>query len=562
MNPNAAVQIERDGKFLGSGYVIAPGVILTCLHVVVANPNDRIPRGVTVKVRSSGDIRKIYIPPSDDEGFSDAWQRYENGRRIHGDYWRDAELVWPAADKPPNRYDIAVLSVANHPRFGRLEEFASAKFKIIEQTVDPVACRAWGFPNWLAKEDRDRHLYYDYQVEAKLTVVITDPDYYNFSITSPAPIRLAEWKGISGAAIFDTASGAVIGLVRSVEQSTGNTLSQAQRLPDQRSAKGTIDPSGFWDAIGKRGEIDKNLLQQEPDAALAIVARSTSVTVRKPLDYIHILDRNSQDIVLDSAWQTRSTQGSTKPAVILFHSRSIDDPVGYTTRYGSGDLRFNKLSNGIQSSNSLLRWPHALSARNALNEALDELKRQIADIAMQGSIDVVETAADARLRQTDPPEKFQLYFKSGRIPRILRTIIDAKDLQTHDFELLVNFLEFFSSAASCPEVVSLFIGLLYRPTDDEERLFVDLSANQPPISAAAQRHWESIETKVRQLGERLHFWNVGALTQITTVDLYDWKTQLQMRGVSALDAILMKLDVEVSNKASLPLMRIKEFLAG
>src|SRR5690348_13160318 len=113
------IPLSNDAR-VGSGYLIAPGRILTALHVIVGSlesahtvvvPSD-------IKIRAYGDFLEAFGDLIDID-VSRALTAIQE--RAAGDFlWRPARLAWPRPGQAIPRLDLAILEVGKADRLKRV----------------------------------------------------------------------------------------------------------------------------------------------------------------------------------------------------------------------------------------------------------------------------------------------------------------------------------------------------------------------------------------------------------------------------------------------------------
>lgn len=190
MDLSRVVEINWEGGY-GSGYLIAPGVVLTARHVLQETDEILPELGLPCRVRAVGARGAVHIE------------------------WDEAELKWFHST-----LDIAVLHTDTRDRSHKLPRFAK-----LVQKVAKIACQAVGFPRAASTKGMDDTYQLDGVIGAASYVRSDD---LSVQVSSPAPENPENWPGVSGAALF--AGDRLIGVVRSYPQEFGGRVLKATSL--------------------------------------------------------------------------------------------------------------------------------------------------------------------------------------------------------------------------------------------------------------------------------------------------------------------------------------------
>ncbi len=199
---------------VSSGYLVADGIVLTCLHGLVDVEEEAVvPPSVTAHVFLNGDL-----------GEQDVEGPYV---RMQSAPSHKATMVWPPAGYPTNKIDIALLSVDN-PAASNL--FTSAISGAVEN-VDQNDLRgvAYGYSEGWRKPGNDTIAPTKRSISGRVVVETTDLDQ-----ASGRPVRLHDlnahhrhltvlrgalgdkdkWGGMSGAVIFSKEENGLFGVMK------------------------------------------------------------------------------------------------------------------------------------------------------------------------------------------------------------------------------------------------------------------------------------------------------------------------------------------------------------
>ena len=548
--------VESGGKrtFSGTGYLIGPGLILTAGHVVfhVGRP---IPHGINISVRTVGDRDALDRKLPDDDPSDPNWkERRAQALEDKGGAWRTAQLIWPPPGTTDAKWDLAILSVerdGDQDTYHGVEAIAMTR---IGRLSERIRCNTCGYPLWRQEVVGTMEIQRARAFTGNVPPSDSNTD-RDFPIDDAAPYSGDEWKGLSGGPVCpddDTTSAgsALIGVVARTDTSEGNNLLSITLLPSYLSNKGAVDPYGFWRAAGRLDQAERAAGGLKPAPAPA---------GNKHGEYAHIVDRRPHDGNIEDGCDARYRDGSSRPAIVLFHGREqFDDPSRYPARWRSGDLEYKKLTgNVVQSMNGNLSWPAGAGAREPrLRRLKGELIKSL--VAAPGA---AAANPDQNLTQDDPAAAFQRFFAAGRLPRTLSIYVRPVQMQPADLEVLADFLAFFAEAAAGTEVVTLFLALVYL-ADPGAPPFVDITPDCVPRSAAAAQAWSRLKDCVARHDKLLHVWDVGALTQIDSLeDLEDWRGRLERKNIRPPEYFFTNLSAAISKEISVPLTTFSQLIA-
>jgi hypothetical protein len=195
-------QVRLTGtKSYGSGYLIAPDLVLTACHVVTKSQTDPPPADLGVEIRTIDHFH-------------------------HNVDFQKATLVWPPRDRWPDlaRYDVALLEITP-------DAVTRAAARPIKLGVDGLAqdqltrVQFVGFPR-LMKVDNVRDAKQVFGEVELLSGLLKD--LVQITINGRQPTEDEEWKGASGAAVL--ADGQIIGVLTVKIEQGGLVDFHASRL--------------------------------------------------------------------------------------------------------------------------------------------------------------------------------------------------------------------------------------------------------------------------------------------------------------------------------------------
>ena len=196
---------------VGSGYLIAPGRILTALHVVIGALDDghTATAPAEINVRAYGD----FLDAFGDLVGMDISRTFEAIRRKANDdfLWRTAKLTWPRLGRTLPRLDLAILEVRQQHRLKRVAEAPTVDWLSPERDVP---CTATGFPVWACTRTADgAAMSKPIPVTADLNLGLPRIGAMrDLTVTRSKPTMEADWQGLSGTVFLHEESGQVIGV--------------------------------------------------------------------------------------------------------------------------------------------------------------------------------------------------------------------------------------------------------------------------------------------------------------------------------------------------------------
>ena len=379
----------REGPFggQGSGYLIAPGLVLTALHVLLppgAAP-EKIPDGVKCKLRLTGDV----IDVSNRAQASNPSYRLD---RIH-EIWReyapddlcvlDGDLVWPAPGAETDDHDVALVRI----RDGQTSVTASAmegrmSFGKVER---PGAhCRCIGLPLFHKMQESQGGYIRELRVDAE-AINLDDAGQpvsgrgvmRDLLVTTATPKKDDQWRGLSGAVFFH--GDAIVGVAHAdLNQANANRSISYYPLD--------LIPAGsdFWEMTGGAPAAS----QGEPfdfDAEFRILDRSNECrTFRR-----HLMDSAPSIATTPSKARLVLTPGHEVDELPHCAARLAEVAARYlgeaASVYGGGfpnlSLGEPQVSAEVRLENMLANWATALRApRRKVEDAfLEDLKEIVTE---------------------------------------------------------------------------------------------------------------------------------------------------------------------------------------
>src|SRR4051812_11938666 len=190
------VETAAGDRRRGSGYLVAPGRVMTAAHVVAS--------AVSVRVRFEADRPEERV--------------------------LEAEVSF---EHPPT--DVAVLAVPSSP-----DDVPAARFGRVGERDAVLRCSAMGFPAFKMREGEDGRPYRDSEHVHGTCAVLSNRREGTLDLSVPPPD--GSWDGMSGAAVFS--GGRIIGIVAAHHLADGAgrlAVSRAdrwaERLPDDERSR-------------------------------------------------------------------------------------------------------------------------------------------------------------------------------------------------------------------------------------------------------------------------------------------------------------------------------------
>jgi hypothetical protein len=189
VEPGRVVEILRDGKSCGSGYLLTPTAALTARHVIKP---DRVGTACTIHPLGTGNQ---WAGPQAQESRPDPVP---------------AELGWIST-----RHDLAIIetTAAALP----VQTAGTISFGEIPKDGSTREVLGSGFPAASGVHQRT--------IDGTLTWVLTEPRRFDIDVKSALPRDWKQWGGFSGAALF--ADTLLVGVVRTVDENWNGGVLEA-----------------------------------------------------------------------------------------------------------------------------------------------------------------------------------------------------------------------------------------------------------------------------------------------------------------------------------------------
>ncbi|HEU0099808.1 MAG TPA: hypothetical protein VFQ67_13670 [Allosphingosinicella sp.] len=192
-----AAEIIADSGRRGSGFLVAPGIVLTALHVVLGDrPVGTVASFPGAKLRFNGDLL------AGSRRSEPLWRQADNAGRLRdlGLPWHPAKLVWPTSAQLALRHDIALLALedvqatALEPIAGLAAHAPGARL---------LGCRGEGYPAFRMERPGDVEIWECEYLEGELlTSRRRQDDTLAVRVDTSTPDDPDGWQGMSGAAIW------------------------------------------------------------------------------------------------------------------------------------------------------------------------------------------------------------------------------------------------------------------------------------------------------------------------------------------------------------------------
>lgn len=206
-----AAHIVASGGRKGSGYLIAPRLVLTALHVVLDDVRvDQIPADVRCKLRLNGDVVAVDGKAGQDGREWRVRRRMEIWRAHAppGECWLPATLLWPLAGDSPGNHDLALLQIdpGAESETADTDSHAGPAGKI-HRNREFSECV--GYPRFRKRDMAEGNFYEVELVDAESSGLDSRGEPVDsravarrLKVTSATPGQSDDWGGLSGAAII------------------------------------------------------------------------------------------------------------------------------------------------------------------------------------------------------------------------------------------------------------------------------------------------------------------------------------------------------------------------
>lgn len=308
------------GSSFGTGYLVAPGLVLTARHVV----EPALLSSGSCEVRLLGDFL---------EGRTE-WHRFA--------------VCWNDADR-----DLALLSESAVPVAGRFVPRQHTAFGTLIRDHHLMNCGGLGFPKVLRHEGRNE----TQQVVGSIHKLSMLKDgRWQVQVTSPRPRDPLDWKGVSGAALF--AGDRLIGVVVETETRYAEGVLIAQPLKDVLSLP---EWTAQWPA-GHRMVI-------EP-----VSAPNLSNHWDDLYKLIFLVDRQAQSTALNAALEITVDAPAAPRALFCAILGRPEDEHGDLIALFRNETMPRMFAQQIEHSIEYLEWPERAES---VPEGLANLRRQL-----------------------------------------------------------------------------------------------------------------------------------------------------------------------------------------
>ncbi len=262
----------------GTGYVVSKRRILTALHVVIGDDavesGSKIAEPAILQIRTEGAFKRKFAPI----------QLAAEAKKVtlfdqlaaDDDLWRDAALRWPVVGASASDMDVAVLEFRDSRDLDFVDRTDGCVVGALNGTTE---CRLFGYPTWTAFRDKagrtiadGLEAIADCSGAASRTRMVR-----SMSVRASTPPQNEEWRGLSGAALFDR-SQRLVGVTITAKRTSDNSGLGFIAI----EALCRTDFEGFWTAaqLSRPKFID-------PEA-----------TDGDPCEYIYLFDRSTEESIV------------------------------------------------------------------------------------------------------------------------------------------------------------------------------------------------------------------------------------------------------------------------
>ncbi|WGD48656.1 hypothetical protein QA641_23695 [Bradyrhizobium sp. CB1650] len=438
--------MAADGSLVrrGSGYMIAPGVILTALHVVAgADPLPQDPK--VCRVRLLADINA-----------ADELDKVE---------FHDAEVKWPAPGSSiQNAGDAALVVVKEQQRTHSMKDCAALPVSTSFKGRDVIGV---GMPALARKIDP--HSAGFEEINGRIASRLQSNALLRLTLDNQKHPNPDEWKGASGAVLLDAKAEALVGILVHADH-TGyeeirSDISRPLMLEMLADFSGTDE---FRKVVALETASDASVSSTEIPKDL----------FDKALGLLHRLDRTNQVRQFGNVMNKAAT-GSYRPVVLVSRMKEPDCPDVFIKTLSDQLVQMLKDRRNCYGEPSNLSWPIGIVP----HRAVARLKSYI--IGDVGAAD--EAGLDAALMAGQNKRLFAVRIPSevetptpDEMKALFRWWFARPSCEGGPAVLLVLIVDSLSDDKECPRAMDIFklIDSLFGgppPFDDDEQILEPLA---------------------------------------------------------------------------------------
>lgn len=425
--------VAADGKPIrrGSGFMIAPGVILTALHVVVGE--HAVPRTpLSCDVRILADINA--------HGLDDA-------------QYCKAELKWPAPGTSIDEAaDAALIVVSEQDRTPGMIDCAALP---VLDSRNACIVAGVGMPAYAQALDRVRNRAGFREINGRIGLRLETDALLELTLDDQKHPEPAEWKGASGAVLLNAKGEALVGILVHADHTGYDAIKSDPSRPFMVEML-----ADFAETDGFRTVVDLEIMHEAAGAPTADIPQKC---LQKARVLLHRLDRTSQVRQLGKVLKNATTD-VYRPVVLVSHMKEQDCPDVFIETLSARLMEAFKERQQCYWKPSDLSWRLAASPRRAVAALKSDI---IDDVAAAD-----DAGLDAALEAGQSKRFFAVRIDSeaeAPTEEALRDLLQWWFARSHCKDgppiLLIRVIDSLSDGEQCPKakiiyglVESLFTG--------------------------------------------------------------------------------------------------------
>jgi hypothetical protein len=429
--------VAADGSLVrrGSGFMIAPGVILTALHVVAGE--HAVPRtAMFCDVRILADI---------------------NAHGLDEAAYCKAELKWPAPGTSiDDAADAALVVVKEQDRTPGMIDCAALP---VLDSRNACIVAGVGMPAYARTIDRTRSRAGFREIKGRIGIRLETDALLELTLDDQKHPEPAEWKGASGAVLLNARGEALVGILVHADHTGYAALKSDPSRPFMVEML-----ADFAQTDGFRNVVDLEVMGETAGASSAEIPQKL---LQKARVLLHRLDRTSQVRQLGKVLRKGATE-TYRPVVLVSRMKEQDCPDVFI------ETLSGRLMEAFEKSRQCYWKPSDLSWRLAVSpqRAVAALKSDIIDDVVAAD----EAGLDAALA-------------AGQSKRFFAVRIDS-EAEEPTAEAMRDLLQWWFARSDCKDGPAiLLLRIIDSLGDGEEcpkakviyRLVDSLFTGQPPF---------------------------------------------------------------------------------